>query len=267
MNDVLYSIDRRWNLTLRIVLSLSLQLVSSMSVVSALASDHMNLEEQLPTDLEDALPSEYKIPELQSASRYEHTREGGDRFVLQERMEYGFAPNWHVKVGVPFLLGSADKTGSGNVDIELLKALNAETELLPIFALEAGADFPTGFDSRGVNTGVKFLATKTVGESATLPRLHFNLSWVHNIGGTADQRRDRYIALLGFSRFLPGDNVLVMNVGREQELEKDKTANLVEAGLRRMFMERSVISVGAGAGLGADAPRFRVTVGFQYIFE
>ncbi len=258
--------NSRRNLKLCICLGLSLQLISIIGQEVALATDHMNLEEQLPTDLEDALPSEYLIPEFQSAFRYECTREHGDRFVLLPRVIYGFAPNWHVKLGVPFLLGSADKTGSGNVELELFKALNDETLHLPIFAVAAGGEFPTGFDTRGGNTSVKFIATKTVGESATLPRVHVNVSWNHNIGGPSDVRRDSYIALLGYSRFLPGDNVLVMDLEREQELEKGKTANLVEAGLRRMFMGQGVISIGAGAGIGENSPHYRITLGFQYTF-
>lgn len=259
--------SRQQNWKLWIGLSLALPIIIILlTVIATVASDHMNLEEQLPTDLEDALPSEYLIPEFQSVFRYERTREHGDRFVLQPRIEYGFAPNWHVKLGVPFLLGSADKAGSGNVELELFKALNDETLHFPIIALAVGGEFPTGFDAKGGNTSVKFITTKTVGESATLPRVHGNVSWNHNIGGPNDVRRDSYVALLGYSRFIPGDNVLVMDLEREQELEKGKTANLVEAGLRRMFLEQGVISVGVGAGIGENSPKFRITVGFQYTF-
>jgi hypothetical protein len=34
-----------------------------------------------------------------------------------------------------------------------------------------------------------------------------------------------------------------MDLEREQELEKGQTANLVEAGLRRMFLEQGVIGL------------------------
>jgi hypothetical protein len=147
------------------------------------AADHLNLEEGLPVQeeglpvqVEDAYPIPYRGREFQGLFRYERTGDHKDRFVLDPRLELGFAPNWEAKLSVPFLLGSADKTGSGDIGLEALYNLNAESLRLPAFTLSARADFPTGRDSAGVDTTLKFITTKTLGNSSLLQRLHLNLS-------------------------------------------------------------------------------------------
>jgi hypothetical protein len=230
------------------------------------ASDHWNLEEQLPTEVEDAYPSDYLVPELQSLFRYERLRPAGDRFVLSPRLTYGFARDWNVKIAAPFLLGPTDHTGSGDTEVDVFNNFVAESPYWPALAWSAGAVFPTGGRSDGIDTMLKFIATKALGTDFTLHRVHLNLTWNHHAGTSPEERRDRYTAILGYSHLLPTDTVLVADLVREQELEKTRTANLVEVGLRHMLTTESVVSVGAGAGLGSDSPRFRLTIGFQYSF-
>src|SRR5260370_2819844 len=108
------------------------------------ASDHWNLEEQLPTEVEDAYPSDYLVPELQSLFRYERLRPAGDRFVLSPRLTYGFARNWNVKIAAPFLLGPTDHTGSGDTEVDVFNNFVAESPYWPALAWSAGAVFTTG---------------------------------------------------------------------------------------------------------------------------
>jgi hypothetical protein len=241
-------------------------IITSLGQEPAHTSDHWNLDEQLPTEVEDAYPSDYLVPELASVFRYERLRPAGDRFVLSPRLTYGFAQNWQVKISAPFLLGPTDRTGSGDAEIDVLNNFVAESPYWPALAWSAGAAFPTGGRSDGIDATLRFIATKALGTNFLLHRIHLNLAWNHHAGIRTEERRDRYTAILGYSHLLPTDTVLVADLVGEQELEKTRTSNLVEAGLRHMVMDNSVVSVGAGAGLGADSPRFRLTIGFQYSF-
>ena len=45
-------------------------LFSALSVAPVVASDHMNLEENLPTELEDAYPIKFRSREIQGIVRY-----------------------------------------------------------------------------------------------------------------------------------------------------------------------------------------------------
>ena len=233
----------------------------------ALASDHWNLEEELPTEVEDAYASDYLKPELQSLFRYERLNAHQERFVLSPRFLYGFAKDWQSKVSVPFLLGSADKTGSGNLGFEVLDNFKHESQYSPALAVAVGADLPTGRQNNGIDTNLKLIGTKALGETYLDHRLHLNMIWNHNAGPMAAQRSDRYSAILGYSHPIPADLILVMDLAREQELEKGKTDNLVEAGLRHMVTPHSVASLGAGFGAGKESPDFRITFGLQYEFH
>jgi len=252
---------------LRGILVLALQAITSLGATQALASDHWNLEEGLPTEVEDAYASDYLKPELQSLFRYERLNAHQERFVLNPRFLYGFARDWQAKVTTPFLLGSADKTGSGNLGFEVLNNFKHESQYSPALALAIGADLPTGRQNNGIDTNVKFIGTKALGKTFLDHRLHLNLIWDHNAGPMPAQRSDRYAVIVGYSHSIPADLVLVMDFAREQELEKGKTDNLIEAGLRHMVTAHSVVSLGVGFGVGEDSPDFRITIGFQYEFH
>lgn len=231
------------------------------------ASDHWNLEEELPTEVEDAYASDYLTPELQSLFRYEHLHRGGEHFVLSPRLVYGFAREWQGKVAVPFLFGSGDNTGSGTVSLEVLHQFTQEFTYSPALAFAISLGLPSGVRSHGVDTGLKIIGTKALGKSYLEHRIHINLAWNHNTDPNVNERTDRYAAILGYSHPIPLDLVLVMDFAREQELDRARTANLVEVGFRRMLTPVSVVSLGAGLDVSKEFPGFRVTVGFQYSFE
>jgi hypothetical protein len=257
----------RSNMTPWIGFGLSFSAIGIAFITVAVASDHWNLEEQLPTEVEDTTPSDYGVLEVHSAFRYEQSRGTGHQILLQPRIEYGFAPDWHVKVTAPFLLGTEDKTGSGNLGVELFNKISREYSSVPSFALAVGANFPTGRQSEGIETEVKLVATKALSADPLQHRVHLNVAWDHHPGSTADQRQDRYIAILGYSDIITDSTVLVTDVVREQELAKTKSATILEIGFRHMVAPNTVLSFGPGFGIGRDSPEWRVTVGVQREFD
>jgi|GEM_PF-521861 len=251
------------------ILSLLLSLAIGLNAIPSFveASDHWNLEEELPTEVEDAYASDYLTPELQSLFRYERIHNGGERFVLSPRLLYGFDKQWQAKVAVPFLFGSADNTGSGTVALEVLHQFTQESAYAPALAFAVGLGLPSGVRSHGVDTELKVIGTKAFGKSYLEHRVHVNLAWNHNTDPLVNERTDRYVAILGYSHPIPADIVLVMDFAREQELDRTRTANLAEVGFRRMVTPVSVVSLGAGLDVSKEFPGFRVTIGFQYSFE
>lgn len=228
----------------------------------AAAADHDNLEEGLPVQVEDAYPIEYRGRELQLPVSYDRTDEHDDRVTLEPRLEVGFARNWQGKVFVPVYTGSADRTGSGNVGAEALYNFNTESLRLPAFALSGRVLTPTGKDSNGIDSTLKLLATKSLTRTG-LDRLHLNASYSHKFEEADDERRDRYSAIVGYSRRAGPDTLLVADFIREQELERDKESNIVELGVREQLDPLSVLSLGVGAGIGDDSPELRVVLGIQ----
>jgi hypothetical protein len=85
----------------------------AVACASLSAADHMNLEEGLPTQLEDAYPIAFRGREIQAHVSYERTGDDKNRVTLEPSVEFGFAPNAQGKITAPFYLGNAEKRGSG----------------------------------------------------------------------------------------------------------------------------------------------------------
>jgi len=233
---------------------------------TAYASDHTNLEPGLPLEVEDAYPTGYLNREFQLSGRYERTAQGKNQYTLDPRLEYGFARNWQARINAPFILGQGNRTGSGDVGVELFYNFNTESLKLPAFALSARANLPSGRDSSGVDTEYKFIATKSLGYAEKLQRVHLNLSYFANANHREEERANRYAAILGYSQRVGPDTVFLTDFVRQQELERGLTSNIVEVGLRRQLTPLKVVSLGLGAGIGNQSPDFRATLGYQQSF-
>lgn len=227
---------------------------------TAIAADHLNLEEGLPTEVEDAYPVPYKGLEVQGVLQYERNG-NADQILLEPRLEYGIAPNTQVRFSAPFSLGEGGNNIQ-DVGLEVFYNFNAESVTLPAFAVSVSADFPTGPDSAGVDPTVRLLATKTIG-NANMDRLHLNLAYTHNFEANVNERENQFAAILGYSRRLNSDTMLVSDFVFEQEDEANEEIYLLELGIRHQLDPLTVFSVGAGAGLTKESPDFRLTVGFQ----
>lgn len=233
-------------------------------VVPSHAADHYNLEEGLPVEVEDAIPTAFRNREVQGLVRWDHTKEGEEHLRLEPRFEFGIWRNMEVEVAVPFNYGSAvDDKGIGDVELSALYNFNQEGLLLPAFAIAGAAIFPTSDEGEGVDTRAKFIATKSIGRSALFHRLHLNVIWNHNTDPLHDERDDYYSAIIGYDRAITADAFLVLDFVREQQIEEGQTYNLLEAGIRYQCNPLTVFTFGIGTGIGDDSPDFRAVVGFQ----
>ncbi len=225
-----------------------------------------NLQGGLPTDLEDAFPTEYRSRQLLTSVRYERTADRKDALTVLPTLQWGFAPDWEADVIVPFIFGSADKTGSRDIGVEVLRTLHEGSFRVPAVAVLGELDFPSGRKSAGVDTRLAVIATQKLTALPTQHRIHLNLDWMHDAGRMAGARGDRYAVIAGYSRHLGPETLLVADVLREQARERDQTMNVIEIGLRRTIGQDVVVTGAAGPGFAEESPRIRVTVGFEYSF-
>jgi hypothetical protein len=230
----------------------------------AIAADHLNLEEGLPAEVEDAYPLGFGGFEFQGIFHYDRV-EGEDIFTLDPRLEWGFARNWQAKLSVPVVLGS-EENDIGDISAEVFYNFNTETLSTPAIALSASADFPTVSDSKGVDPTLKLLVTKSIGTGKNLDRLHLNLGWTYNSKKQDNERQNALSAALGYSRRLGSETILVSDIVFEQEKEEDAEMYLIEIGVRHQLSPLNVLAIGAGVGLGEESPDLRITAGFQQSF-
>jgi hypothetical protein len=231
------------------------------------AADHLNLEEGLPVQIEDAYAIGFMGREFQSLARYEHAEDGSDTITFRPILEVGVWRNTQVAVESDLIAGSGDRTGSGNVAVHGLYNFNTETLTWPALAIKGGLEFPTGKSAEGVDTTIKFIATKTISKNLDcLDRIHLNAAWMHNDQSQEDERDDHYLLGLGYSRRIDADAILVADYIFEQEREEDVDMHLIELGVRYQYTPLTVLAAGIGTGVAGDSPDLRVTLAFQQSF-
>lgn len=252
----------------RMLAGLSLIISAPGIAFTAHAADHTNLDEGLPVTIEDAFPIPYRQHEVQALGQYDRVRDdpkGNDLFTLEPRFEAGLFRNFQASLGVPYRLGNASERDSGDVNIEGLYNFNAETLDLPAFALKAGVGVPFGRDSQGAQTILKGILTKTLGATWNSHRVHLNAAWLHKFDRRKEEERsDGYLIGIGYSQPVASDTVVVADLAREHQIDEDREANLVEAGVRWQLTPLTVVSAGVGAGFLDESPRFRALIGIQH---
>lgn len=242
-------------------------LIAFCTVLPAAASDHVNLEEGLPTEMEDAYPIKFRGREFQGMVRY--IDEGKEhRVVYRPVFEFGIFPNAQLNVAGTFYSGNVDREGSGDVSSAILYNFNTESLLVPATALAVEADFPFGKRSAGVDVTTKIILSKMpVIRSTLLHRVHANLIWKRNAGRKGDEEREHQFKwIAGFSSRAGRDTVMLLDYVREQKEEKGEDANMVEAGFRRQLTPFTLMTAGAGVGFGDDSADYHLTLGFQHSF-
>lgn len=225
-----------------------------------------NIEEGLPLTIESTYTIAYLGREFQLVSRYERGDEGVDSFLIEPRVELGIWWNTEFKITAPFLFGEIEPDGNRPIQLEFSYNLNQETLELPAFAVAGGFELPTGEDAEGYDPFLKLLVTRTLGRSMMFHQVHLNFLYQWNDQVQADERSGRYELAVGYSRRLGVDTLFVADFVREQEMEQEIEANLVEAGLRYKLLPQGILSGGIGFGTGDESPDVRVTIGFQYEF-
>ena len=229
--------------------------------------DVQNLEPQLPVEVEDAEPLRSGARELQLPIRMTRENDGDDRFLLEPRFAFGLAERWQATVGLPLVVGSSDRTNSGNLRADAMFKWLDEGSLLPAIAFGAGIELPTGKDAEGTDMTLRVLATKTLGARPGEHRIHGNLVYRINDDARPGERDDTTRVILGYSTPLSDATVLVADVLRGHgRLGATGMSTVYELGVRHAWTPGTAVSVGLAIGDGGDAPDWAITAGFQTRF-
>ncbi|UCH34733.1 MAG: hypothetical protein JSV65_19815 [Armatimonadota bacterium] len=249
------------------VISLALAIAAGLASVAPLpcfAADHQDLEEGLPTRVEDAYPHPYRAREVQAAVRYLNEDEG-DLGELEIGFDYGAARNLQVSLAAPFLFGSGDRAGNGDVRLHALYNFNTETMRTPALSLVLESRFATGTDSEGTDVSAKAIMTRTIGTWAE--RVHVNIAYTDVGSPEPGDRCQVWFAGIGYDRPLSFDELLILDAFWEQSDERDGDDSIVvEVGVRSQLTPWSVLAWGASTALAGDAPDVTATIAYHYSF-
>jgi hypothetical protein len=202
--------------------------------------------------------------------RYLHLDDDTDQVQVLPEVDYGLFKNIELVARVPILAGNADSAGGGDLQLgvkwQILEQSREADAWMPDLSLDAQVLVPTGEDSAGLDTQLQLLVTMPIGPEETQDALHLNLGWVRNSGRASDERENRGIVILGYSRLLSQRTMLLVDLVRELDGEEDAETNLIEIGIIHVLGEHLQLGVGIGAGIGDESPDLVGTVGLQYGF-
>lgn len=254
-------------------------LITRLAVLAALlapetvsALDHDNLDPNRPIAIEDA----YVIPKgeigLEGGVVYNDRRQGKGRVAFQPQIIYGAFDNAQIELMTSTLTEPNTVSGddkSGDLSLGLLYNLNTETIDLPAFAVRVELGLPTGVKSKGLDTEVTGVMTRSFGRWRT----HLNVGYTLLGAPTGQERAGAYraVAAVSYPLGYPDSfrDTLIANVfTRQSDLVGQRNPTGLGVGLRHQVSSRVVADVGLGSEvLGpADRSLFFGTIGLSVGF-
>jgi len=229
----------------------------------AWALDHDNLDPNRPIQMEDA----YAIPKgeigLESGVRFNDRRAGKTRFVFQPQIIYGAWYNTQIEIQGDLFTEPESVVGankSGDLHLGVLYNFNTETLTLPAFAMRVEADLPTGVRSKGVDTQVTGVLTRSFGRL----RVHLNAGYTA-LGSAQGQERNgsyRVVAAVSYPIGYPHrfrETLIVDVYTRQSDLVGQRNNTGVEIGLRHQLSSRIVLDGGLGTEFYGPSDRSALT--------
>ncbi len=226
---------------------------------SVLAIDHNNLDEGRPLRMEDAYPIAYGELSAEAGAGVQKNRRGPDRALFPLEVLYGAYWNLHVGLGTilatdPRAIDAPGK--SGDLRAFALYNFNQETLRLPAFSTKLSLEFPTGVRSRGVDTTLTGITTRSFGPLRT--HVNAGYSFIGNVA--AGQRNGRYAFVLG-AQYPLGyphsfNTTLLADVFTEQSIRRNASnSSGMEVGVRQQVAPLLVADFGIGAEFVGPAAR------------
>ncbi len=231
---------------------------------SVLHADVMNLNELVPTHLEDASPVKKKETILQLSTQFE--KENPDDLVFRPDIRYGITDMIQFETLVDLMSGG-DENQSGEVRTGILYQLNKSDNSFPVISLNPVIHFPTGKESRGIDPGMKILLTSTLAGSGDSPetQLHLNYEFLPNSARRPREREDETIYAFGISRRLKEKLALVVDFIHQDDIFKDRQETFIETGLHQQIGEKLFLGYGMGKGAGPSTPDWMGVVSLEYV--
>jgi len=225
-------------------------LVVVMIPTALYALDHDNLDPNRPIAIEDA----YVIPKgeigIEGGVTFHDRKEGKSRFGFQPQIIYGAFENMQLEIMTGFLTEPTTVVGddkSGDLSVGLLYNLNTETINLPAFAVRAEVGFPTGVHSKGVDTELTGVMTRSFGRWRT----HVNVGYTFLGSPQGQERSGTYhvVAAVSYPLGYPTsfrDTIIANVFTRQSDLVGQRNPTGVGVGLRHQVSSRVVVDAGLG---------------------
>lgn len=226
-------------------------------------SDVMNLNEFVPTHLEDASPVDEHSTIFQLSCQFE--KEDKDDVTWRPDIRYGLTKRIQLEVLTDIISGG-DENQSGETKAGVLYQVNESSNAFPVLSLNPVAQIPTGKHSRGTDLGMKFLLTSTISGTQKKPeaQLHLNYEYLNNASRRPRERAGEFLFAFGYSRRIRQNMALVIDYYHEADTPQDRDEDFFEAGIHQQAGEKLYFSLGAGVDVGSAKPHWTVISAVEY---
>lgn len=227
-----------------------------------LLADVMNLNEFMPTKLEDASPIDEKTFAFQYSSAFED-QGNDDKHIHRPNIRYGLSKQLQLDAMASMYSGT-DENESGDIDLGGLYQINQSSNWVPTFAINPLVTLPTGKKSQGNDIQYKFLISSTICGRPDNPKtqIHFNFNHSYNDKRRKQERLHQFLYAIGVSFKISPHTALVADVLKEDELI-GKVSDIVEMGLQQSLGLGYQIGVGLGTALSEDTPSWTGALGLE----
>lgn len=236
------------------------------------ALDHDNLDPNRPIAIEDA----YVLPKgeigVEGGVVFNDRKQGKSRFTFQPQIIYGAFANTQIELMTslftePMTVVGDDK--SGDLSVGVLYNFNTETLSLPAFAARLELGFPTGVNSKGVDTELTGVMTRSYGRWRT----HVNAGYTF-LGSPQGRERTgtyRVVAAVSYPLGYPTsfrDTIIANVFTRQSDLVGQRNPTGLGIGLRHQVSSRVVFDTGVGTEFAGPPDRsiFFSTIGLSVGF-
>jgi hypothetical protein len=226
-------------------------------------ADMMNLNEYMPTRLQDATPIPGQSMDLQFTTNFNKDR-SQDQMIFRPDIRYGVSDKLQLETQSTLLSGN-DEKDHGETQLGALYQFNESDNLMPVFAWNPMIIFPTGKGNRGLDFSNTFVLTSTLNGTAKDPltQIHLNVNWRRNNTHGSDERKDAGLYIFGISQLLTKNAALIADVLHEEDSKKGEEANSFELGLHLGIGNEYYMSIGGGVGFGGQSPPWNALVALE----
>lgn len=227
-------------------------------------ADVMNLNEFMPTRMEDASVTDLNKLDVQGSLHYDDNWEST---LLRTNLRYGVVKRVQLEVANDTISGPrGTEQSGGRTQAGFQWNFNDQDDWVPSIAIVPQLAFPTGKGDKGIDPSVKMNLTYTLVGTLHEPvgQFHFNYRWEHNSIKQKEENKIGKQLIFGYSHKISSNSSLLADFIHERDKYFTLTSNELELGwMKEWFKE---FYLGLGVALELKEGYFSSTLAIQKTF-
>ncbi len=179
--------------------------------LSSTFAEVMNLNEFMPTRMEDAAVTNLHQVELQASVGYQDEEK---MFLFRPNIRWGAYKRVQIEYSSDFISAPKEnEDGSGAQNLGAQWNFNDQTNWAPALAIKPQLIFPTGKNSSGTDSSIKAILTYTFVGTIIDPigQFHLNYRWYNNADKQQIENKTGALFLLGYAHKISPHSSLLLD--------------------------------------------------------